>query len=126
LSASTDVLEPTTVLAPLPKASRTAEQVSRSLDREPLPGCSGEAAPATVNGRIPASDLCELWLPGQMLRGDAAVALSQLNESYRAVFARDLCMTDSYRSYSEQQRLAWIKPALAATPGRSNHGWGLA
>lgn len=31
-----------------------------------------------------------------------------------------------WRSYSEQVRLKKAKPSLAATPGRSNHGWGLA
>jgi len=31
-----------------------------------------------------------------------------------------------WRSYEDQVRLKKAKPRLAATPGRSNHGWGLA
>jgi hypothetical protein len=33
---------------------------------------------------------------------------------------------NAYRSYAEQVALKKKKPTLAATPGRSNHGWGLA
>ena len=35
-------------------------------------------------------------------------------------------MTDSYRSYSAQVDLFQRKPGLAAVPGTSEHGWGLA
>ena len=35
-------------------------------------------------------------------------------------------MTDSYRSYPAQVDVFARKPELAATPGRSQHGWGLA
>ena len=34
--------------------------------------------------------------------------------------------TDAWRSYEAQQRLIIIKPHLAATPGTSKHGWGIA
>ena len=37
-----------------------------------------------------------------------------------------LCITDSYRSLQAQSTLFATKPDLAATPGTSNHGWGLA
>ena len=37
-----------------------------------------------------------------------------------------LCVTDSYRSYSEQASLYRRKPGLAAVPGSSEHGWGKA
>jgi LAS superfamily LD-carboxypeptidase LdcB len=37
-----------------------------------------------------------------------------------------MCITDSYRTYASQVRLYGQKPALAAVPGTSNHGWGLA
>ncbi|KGM13628.1 M15 family metallopeptidase [Cellulomonas bogoriensis] len=104
----------------------TSESASRSLDRDPLPGCDGDARTTGSNGQIPASDLCSLWEPNHMLRGDAAVALAELNTNFRAVYGRDLCLTDSYRPLAVQRRLAQTKPTLAATPGRSNHGWGLA
>jgi hypothetical protein len=38
----------------------------------------------------------------------------------------DLGITDSYRSYAAQVDVKRRKPNLAATPGKSNHGWGLA
>jgi LAS superfamily LD-carboxypeptidase LdcB len=41
-------------------------------------------------------------------------------------FGDDLCVTDAYRSYSEQVSVRWRKPGLAARPGTSQHGWGLA
>lgn len=38
----------------------------------------------------------------------------------------ELGLTDSYRSFAQQVSLKRRKPRLAATPGKSNHGWGLA
>lgn len=127
LSSTTVETTPTTLLAAAPGARTVVSDVaSRSVDREPLPGCEGSASTAGANGQIASSDLCVLWDPTQSLRGDAAVALSELNGNYRAAYGRDLCITDSYRPLAVQRRLAVTKPGLAATPGRSNHGWGLA
>jgi hypothetical protein len=126
LASSVEQTTPTSLLAAVPGADRVAETVSRSLEREPLPGCDGQARPASSNGQIPASDLCVLWDSSQLLRGDAAVALSELNLGFRAAFGRDMCITDSYRSLAAQRQVAYAKPGLAAAPGRSNHGWGLA
>lgn len=124
LSSTMLVGTPTTLLA----GGRGVREVaaSRSVDRDPLPGCDGVARPASANGQIPDSDLCRLWDTNHLLRGDAAVAISGLNLAYRATFGRNLCLTDSYRPLSVQRRLAVTKPGLAAAPGRSNHGWGLA
>lgn len=116
----------TSVLAAVRGTERLAVTASRSFDRDPLPGCDGQARPAGSNGLIPAEDLCELWVSDQMLRGDAAVALAELNTNFRAAFGRDLCLTDSYRSLADQRTVAALKPGLAASPGTSNHGWGLA
>ena len=117
---------PTSLLAAVPGAVRTADTVSRSLTRTPLPDCDGATQLDAPNGQIAAADLCTLWDADQMLRGDAAMSLSVLNENFRAAFGRNLCITDSYRTLAEQRRVAWTKPGLAATPGTSNHGWGLA
>ncbi|WP_182111693.1 MULTISPECIES: M15 family metallopeptidase [unclassified Actinotalea] len=116
----------TSVLAAVRGADRSTLAASRSYEREPLPGCDGETRPTGSNGLIPASDMCSLWVSGHLLRGDAAVALAELNVNFRAAFGRDLCLTDSYRSLADQRRVAAIKPGLAASPGTSNHGWGLA
>lgn len=119
-------LAATSVLAAVRGTDQLSGTASRAYDRDPLPGCDGQARPAGSNGLIPASDLCALWVSGHLLRGDAAVALAELNFNFRAAFGRDLCLTDSYRSLAEQRRVAAVKPGLAASPGTSNHGWGLA
>lgn len=117
---------PTSVLAALPVIARPVETVSRALDRDPLPGCDGVGRTDLVNGQVSSSDLCLLWDGKQALRGDAAVALTELNDNFQAAFGRSICITDSYRSYADQVRAAATKPGLATTPGTSNHGYGLA
>jgi LAS superfamily LD-carboxypeptidase LdcB len=49
-----------------------------------------------------------------------------MSAAFGASFGRPLCVTDSYRTFDSQVRLYGLKPALAAIPGTSNHGWGLA
>ena len=117
---------PTTLLAPAAGALRDADAVSRSLTRDPLPDCDGVVDLTSGNGQIPASDLCVLWDGTNMLRGDAAVALTELNDHFEVAVGHSLCITDSYRTLAVQRQLAYTKPGLAATPGTSNHGWGLA
>lgn len=126
LSAAPTDGTPTSLLAAVPGAVRMADSASRTLARTPLPDCTGVAVDNAANGQIAAADLCTLWDGTNMLRGDAAVTLADLNLTFRAAFDRDLCITDSYRTLAEQRRLAYTKGGLAATPGTSNHGWGLA
>lgn len=79
------------------------------------------------NGRIPASALCGLsFSPGHALRCDAAERLDALAAKFQAAFGHPLAITDSYRSLDAQIALKAIKPVLAAVPGTSQHGWGLA
>jgi cell wall-associated NlpC family hydrolase len=78
------------------------------------------------NGLIPASALCAVGIGSHRLRCDAAQTIAELSASYQGQFGSPLCMTDSYRPYAEQVDLYGRKPALAAVPGTSNHGWGLA
>lgn len=78
------------------------------------------------NGQIPSSELCALSWSSQRLRCDAAAALERLNSEFAAVFGSNLAVTDGYRSYAEQVAVKLAKGLLAATPGTSNHGWGLA
>jgi D-alanyl-D-alanine carboxypeptidase len=101
---------------------------SRSELRPVLPGCSGKVTDFSYrNGEMPTAELCTLnFAPKHHLRADAAVALARLNIAYRARFGHDICLTDSYRSLASQESLAARKPGLAARPGTSEHGMGLA
>lgn len=79
------------------------------------------------NGRIPLSALRSLdTAPGHYLRADAAMMWEELNAEFTKVFGHSIGLTDSYRSYSAQVATKAAKGFWAATPGTSNHGWGLA
>ena len=83
--------------------------------------------PTYANGRIPRSALKAVdSAPGQYLRSDAAIMFEQMNAAFKEQFGHDIGMTDSYRSYSLQVSTKAAKGWLAARPGTSNHGWGLA
>ncbi|WP_369824437.1 M15 family metallopeptidase, partial [Cellulosimicrobium sp. CUA-896] len=60
------------------------------------------------------------------MRCDAAEQLEALAAEFQKEFGKRLAITDSYRTYESQVRLKAIKPYLAAVPGTSQHGWGLA
>ena len=77
------------------------------------------------NGTIPTTALCSI-ARGHALRCDAAAGYAALADAYRAAFGSPLCITDSYRSLGAQVTAFRTKPALAAVPGTSNHGWALA
>jgi LAS superfamily LD-carboxypeptidase LdcB len=78
------------------------------------------------NGLIPSRYLCPLPQPGRSLRADAALAFYKLNAAYKRRFGTQMCLTDSYRSLGEQQRIYSQRPGMAAVPGHSNHGYGTA
>jgi D-alanyl-D-alanine carboxypeptidase len=113
-----------------------ADRANRSRERafleqqaleEAVPGCSGDVhATDAENGRLDTSDLCELWGTGHLLRADAALSLARLSFAYRDHFGEEMKITDSYRTYASQVRVRALKPGLAARPGTSQHGWGLA
>lgn len=96
------------------------------------PRAAGESVGAWggyPNGFIPLTALCPLGedeLRDHLLRCDAAQSFAALDQAFFDRFGRRSCVTDSYRTFAEQVRLYAVKPALAAVPGRSNHGWGLA
>jgi hypothetical protein len=79
-----------------------------------------------ANGQIPAEALCPLGVYSHALRCDAAASYKQMSTAYEAAFGQPLCITDSYRSLAAQVAAFYAKPALAAVPGTSNHGWALA
>jgi hypothetical protein len=83
----------------------------------------------SANGQLPASDLAPI-AQGE-LRRDAAAAWNAMNVKARAI-GIELLPTgsmSSYRTYDEQVYLYGVYldgGPLAAIPGTSNHGWGLA
>lgn len=94
-----------------------------TLDCDPDQASAAEGYP---NGLIPTEALCPLPQSGEYLRADAAVAFVKLDDAYVSDFGEPICVTDSYRSLAEQQSVYYRKPGLAAIPGTSNHGLGLA
>ena len=79
------------------------------------------------NGQLPASALCPLYaFPDQSLSRDAAMAFNAMSNAYQQQTGSALCVADSYRSYPEQVAVKLERPGLAATPGTSQHGLGLA
>jgi hypothetical protein len=102
-------------------------RASRDGERSVLPGCSGVRPEINAaNGQLPSSVLCTLWDAKNRLRADAAVAIAKLNVAYRQRFGKNLCITDTYRTLASQYRVKALKGGLAAAPGTSNHGWGVA
>jgi hypothetical protein len=83
-----------------------------------------------ANGQIPAAALSPINAPGHRLAAPAAAAFDQLQAAAR----RDgvtIGVNDSYRSHDEQVDLVrrkglYSQGGLAAAPGTSQHGWGLA
>jgi hypothetical protein len=82
------------------------------------------------NGRIPSDALFQIGQGSHRLYAPAAASWKNMVAAASAD-GIDLRLTDSYRSYDEQVDLAqrkglYSEGGLAATPGTSNHGWGLA
>jgi hypothetical protein len=79
------------------------------------------------NGQVPLTALAHpAQAPTAWFRPDAAAAFDRLSAAYAARFGHPLRVTDSYRDYAHQVSTKAAKPGLAAEPGTSNHGWGLA
>lgn len=105
---------------------RARERASRSRQSSG-PGCTGKSTSGQSNGNLDPESLCPLWMAqGHRLRSDAAKGFNAMSQHHAAVAGGPLCVTDSYRSYREQTSVYRRKPGLAAVPGSSNHGWGLA
>ncbi|WP_129337509.1 M15 family metallopeptidase [Cellulomonas endophytica] len=133
LPSTVTALAPTASGTGLPAslASTTVERAlasaSRAEVRGPLPDCTGIVVnTGAANGRLPLSDLCTLWDGTTEIRADAAVAAAELNQAFRARFGEDLCLSSGYRTYAQQVAVKATRGGLAAAPGKSNHGWGLA
>lgn len=82
------------------------------------------------NGRLPDSQLSVI--PGRSrLRSDAARAYRAMHAESMRRFGVSLALYDGsisrgYRTYNQQVQAKRTYGSNAATPGTSNHGWGLA
>lgn len=113
---------------PLPGIDESATALAASAEyivSSSLPNCDPSEGWAGYNGKLTDSSLCTLW-NGEVVRNDAAVALAELNVQFKAVFGRDLCVGNGYRTLASQYATKRSQGYLAATPGTSVHGWGLA
>lgn len=100
---------------------------SLSVKRTALPGCEGKVPEGEAqNGQLPEEWLCNLGIGDHKLRQDAAVAFAKMNAAYKADTGKDFELTDTYRTLDAQVSVAGRKPGLAAKPGTSLHGMGLA
>ncbi|GID98298.1 D-alanyl-D-alanine carboxypeptidase family protein [Amorphoplanes digitatis] len=82
------------------------------------------------NGKIPANALEKVGNTGHKLWAPAAESLNRMITDAKAQGVT-IGITDSYRSYDEQVDVArrkglYSQGGLAAKPGTSEHGWGMA
>jgi hypothetical protein len=87
----------------------------------------GRVSPIYPNGRWPSRARCPLYAaPHQTLRRAAAFAFNRMSNAYQKHSGSALCVSEGYRSYAEQVAVKHRLRGLAATPGKSKHGLGLA
>lgn len=111
--------------AQLAVADETARKAALAKTLADISGgaalCTQASTAGYPNGFLPPEVLCPIAVGGgQRLRADAAAAFNAL------LATKPVCVTDSYRSYGAQVDVYARKPGLAAVPGTSNHGWGVA
>lgn len=105
-------------------AQAAARRASRA---RVLATCDGGVTRGAANGFLDRSALCPLdGAPGHALRADAAAAFNRMTAAALASRGSRLCVNDAYRSYSGQVSMFRRKPHLAAVPGTSRHGLGIA
>lgn len=107
---------------------KKVEAASRAVEKSALPGCDAKQdfGQSAGNGELPDEWLCDLGKGDHQLRADAAVSFAKMNAAYKKDTGKELEITDSYRDMAGQVSVAGRKPGLAAKPGTSLHGWGIA
>jgi hypothetical protein len=123
-----DVQLPSIPSALAPPRTLLVTRPSRGHERAVLPGCFGNFPALTKmdNGRLPNSVLCTLWDGKHQLRADAAVSFAKLNVAYTQQFGHPICVSDAYRTLTEQYTVKSQRGGFAAQPGTSVHGLGRA
>lgn len=117
--------------SPVPFADALATALAGGGPASAATGPSVAALKSTYrNGRIPAEALVPIGRGEHRLAAPAATALSALLATAERD-GIDIGVTDSYRSFEAQVDVArrkglYSQGGLAAEPGTSSHGWGLA
>lgn len=88
------------------------------------PGARGAIKQPGISGRLDQSILSPIG-GGFYLRADAANAWIQLR-AQALMEGVKFGVVSAYRTYQRQVELKALKGKWAATPGHSNHGWGVA
>ncbi|MFI2486784.1 M15 family metallopeptidase [Promicromonospora kroppenstedtii] len=79
------------------------------------------------SGKLQKDQLARIpWAPDFVVRADVLDGLIALDEAYQAEFGTHLTINSAYRSYASQEELYDPSSPIAAPPGCSNHGLGLA
>lgn len=116
-----------------------AGQAATSMDelpRYPVPeGCTDQTpvfsdyGPDGLNGNVPDTALCAMPSANDAearAQTRAVAGFNAMNEAFRANFGHDIYISSTYRTFDKQVAVKREKGRLAATPGWSNHGYGLA
>lgn len=85
--------------------------------------------PDGLNGNVSDENLCAIPFAidsEKRVQVRPAAALYALNEEFKAEFGHDITVTSTYRTFAKQEEVKADKGYMAATPGWSNHGYGLA
>ncbi|WP_433377010.1 M15 family metallopeptidase [Actinoplanes sp. CA-142083] len=115
-------------------ASYLSDAVSQTSTSGRTYSLNGKGIPTDLeaygNGKIPASALEQVGTTRHKLWGPAAEALTRMMSDAEKDGVH-IGITDSYRPYTEQVDLArrkglYSQGGLAAKPGTSEHGWGMA
>ena len=116
-------------------ATSTSATFATALSKASVTGqLNADGVPLSLvaygNGKVPQSALKQVGTTGHRLWAPAAASLEQLIAAARRDGVQ-IGISDSYRSYPEQVDIARRKGlykngGLAAVPGTSDHGWGLA
>lgn len=117
---------PATATATVASTTSSAAAKTYALNSKGIPSDLA----AYGNGKIPAASLEKVGTTGHTLWAPAAEQLTSLIADAKRDGVK-IGITDSYRSYGEQVDLArrkglYSQGGLAARPGTSDHGWGLA
>lgn len=129
---------PTSFAAALNQAQAPAASSSTGVLRAAVKQSPGSYGAMVVppelqqygNGKIPEQALQSIGVGEFRLSSDAAASFRQMHADAQAA-GITIGVNDAYRTYDEQVDLAarkglYSQGGLAATPGKSNHGWGLA